>query len=977
MNRSVVMWIGVIVLAAMAASGICPAATESVGQAPAIGPRQIEADWLRQAEVRGATTAGQPAERVKPEEDAAGALDGIKNGKWGFHTADEEHPWWQVDLGRPAALERIELYNRCDLAQRAARIMVLLSDDGKSFRQVYQHDGTVFYGFTDKKPLVVALHGQEGRHLRLQLPGKSYFHLDEVEIYAVGDRRNVGRGKPATQSSVSQWSQRHVALPATAAPAPVYDTARVIQRGLMLADKLRSMKVDVDRQADKLRQVAARLRQLPAGAPDEARRRLYLEAHWAVRRMTLANPLLDFDTILFVKRAPGVFPHMSDQFYGWFSRPGGGICLLDGIKTDRSRVRCLTDDLPPGSFLSPDLSYDGKRVLFAYCRWYPQVGAMAKVDKEKLPEDCFYHVFEMNVDGSDRRQITRGRYDDFDAHYLPGGEIVFLSTRKGTAIQCTKASAEATLGESALPDSYVRCGGDAHRPVAVFTLHVMDARGKNLRPISAFENFEWTPSVADDGRILYARWDYIDRFNGPYVSLWSTNPDGTNTQLVYGNYTARPQGKFEARSIPGSRRLIFTASAHHSINGGSLVLLDRTRGTEDQRPITRLTPEVPFPETEGNVGSYYENPYPLSEEFYLVAWSDRHLPPHCCTNGPENPPDALGLYLYDAFGNLEPLYRDLAISSQYPLPLRQRPKPPALPSLVQLDGPQQGRFLLQDVYRGLSGIPRGSVKRLRIVGVPPKVQPNMNSPKIGVSAEDPGKFVLGTVPVEADGSAYFRVPSGVPVFFQALDAAGLDVQTMRSLAYVQPDETQSCIGCHEHRDEAPAVGRSPLAALRDPSPITPGPEGSWPLRFDRLVGPVLAKSCVSCHAGVAAGADRAAPVGPGGHAGGSGDPRAARFDLTPSNAYRNLLGYAGDDLKRLVSERPHSTPGECPAARSKLLALLRQPGGHEGVRLDAQSLERLATWMDVYAQSQGSFSAAQETELEQLRRRWSSVLSVK
>ncbi len=232
----------------------------------------------------------------------------------------------------------------------------------------------------------------------------------------------------------------------------------------------------------------------------------------------------------------------------------------------------------------------------------------------------------------------------------------------------------------------------------------------------------------------------------------------------------------------------------------------------------------------------------------------------------------------------------------------------------------------------------------------------MNSPAIGVTSEDPGKFVLGTVPVEADGSAYFRVPSGVPVFFQALDADGLAVQTMRSLTYVQPDQTQSCIGCHEHRDAAPAIGRSPLAALRDPSRITPGPEGSWPLRFDRLVGKVLQKDCVGCHAA------------------GSGDQRAARFDLTPPNAYRNLLGYAGEDLKKLVSERPHSIPGDCPASRSKLLALLRQPGGHEGVRLDVQSLDRLATWMDVYAQSQGSFSAAQETELEQLRRLWSGAL---
>ncbi len=586
-----------------------------------------------------------------------------------------------------------------------------------------------------------------------------------------------------------------------------YSTVTVIERGRKLADCLRRMKVAVDADVQTLDRVAGRLRKLGANVPEQDRRDLYFQARWAVRRMALSNPLLAFDTILFVKRAPGRFPHMSDQHYGWWSRPGGGVFLLEGYKGDRPRIRSLTADMSEGSFLGPDFSYDGKRVLFAYCRYYPHVAKMAnKVEKDSLPEDCFYHLYEMNVDGSGRRRLTYGRYDDFDPRYLPNGEIAFLSTRKGVAIQCSKASASATAAATC-PDSYVRCGGNAHRPVSVFTLHVMDAHGGNFRPISAFENFEWTPSVARDGRLLYARWDYIDRFNGPFVSLWSTNPDGTAAQLVYGNYTVRPQCVFEPRSIPNSRRVVFTASAHHSITGGSLCLLDRTRGTEDERPLVRLTPEVAFPETEGWDNSYYANPYPLSEQFFLVAWSDRRLPPHTIATDERNPANALGVYLYDAFGNLELLYRDAAISSQYPLPLTPRERPPAVSSTVDWDGPQFGQFLVQDVYRGMEEVPRGAVKRLRIVAMPPKVQPNMNLPVLGVSAEDPGKFVLGTVPVEADGSAHFRVPSGVPVFFQALDAQGLAIQTMRTLTYVQPQQTQACVGCHEHRDQAPPLGR--------------------------------------------------------------------------------------------------------------------------------------------------------------------------
>lgn len=916
---------------------------------PAWSREQVEADWLRQEELRHRPTPNTAAQ-VGKEEDAAGACDGVKDGKWGFHTQLEDNPWWQIDLGHPTSLERVVLFNRCDIPQRNSRIMLLVSDDGKSFRQVYQNNGTVFYGHTDQKPLEVRLDGVTARYVRLQVPGKSYFHLDEVEIYASGSPTNIALGRPATQSSTSQWSARHER---PGERRPVYRTAVAIERGLKLAERLRGMGVNVEAETASLHRIAEQLKQLPSDGPEQFQRELYLQAREGVRTMALKNPLLDFDSILFVKGATTSFPHMSDQFYGWFSRPGGGLFLLEGLKSGQPRIRCLTSAMPEGNFCRPELSYDGKKVLFAFAKYYPYVQSMEKVDKDQLPEDAFYHVFEMNVDGSGLRQLTFGRYDDFDARYLPDGEIVFLSTRKGKSLQVCRACTEATNG-STQPDSYVRCGGGNTRPVAVYTLHLMDADGKNLRPISAFENFEWTPAVASDGRILYSRWDYIDRFNGPYVSLWSTNPDGTNSQLIYGNYTIKPQCVLEAQPIPRSRKLIFTASAHHSIIGGSLVLLDRTLGTEEERPLVRLTPEVCFPETEGWSDTYYANPHPLSEEFFLVAWSDRRLPGHTLfTNvwDPNNPQNAMGIYLYDAFGNLELLYRDPNLSSMSPLPVRARPKAPAIPPSVVWDGPQEGRFLLQDVSQGL-GVPQGTVKRLRVVAILPKVQPQMNTPNLGVSKEDPGKFVLGTVPVEADGSAYFRVPSGVPVFFQALDTRGLALQTMRSITYVQPQQTQSCIGCHESRDSSPPRSRPPLAALREPSKLTLGPEGSWPLRFDRLVQPVLDQHCVCCHKP------------------GSDNPKAAKLDLTPAKAYESLLSFGDKDLEKLAFERSRSVPGECPAEKSKLYALLAQPQGHEGVRLDAASLERLITWMDTYAHKQGSFSAEQERELEAAREAW-------
>lgn len=937
-------------------SAVVLLASAALGQSyePALTSDQMETDWERQDVCREQPDGGGP---VTVEEDAAGGCDGEKTGKWGFHTQNEDQPWWQVDLQESVAIDRVVLFNRCDqCAARNNRIRLLLSEDGKSFEQTYQHDGTVFYGHTDSKPLVISLGGQRARFLRLQLPGRSYFHLDEVEVYGSGSSTNIALGRPATQSSVSQWSVRHGK---PRAPKRVFFTDRHIDRGLRLAADLKDLGADVEPLAAELEKLDREWQALPEDAPVPQRRELDHRARTIVRRLSLANPLLDFDEILFIKRAPGMFPHMSDQYYGWWSRGGGGIYLLSGFKTDQPRLRCLTQDWPEGSFLRPELSYDGKRVLFAWCRHYPDLSKHRnKVNKDELPEDAFYHIFEMNLDGSGHRQLTFGRYDDFDARYLPSGDIVFLSTRKGTALQVSAASAEATRRQTC-PDSYVRCGGDAHRPVAVFTLHVMNSEGADLRPISAFENFEWTPFVASDGRILYARWDYIDRFNGPFISLWATNPDGTNAQLVYGNYTSRPQCVFEARPVPGSHKLIFTASAHHSITGGSLALLDPTKGTEFERPLTRLTPEVPFPETEAWSDSYYAGPYPLSEKYYLVAWSDKPLPKHRLMppDDPNNPRNALGIYLYDAFGNLTLLHRDPAISSMNPIPVRARQLPPRLPERVAWKGGQEGAFVVQNVYEGLTGIERGAVKRIRIVAVPPKVQPNMNQPVLGVSREDPGKFVLGTVPVESDGSAYFRIPSGIPVFFQAMDAEGLAVQTMRSLTYVLPGERRSCVGCHDARTASPPSGRMPLALAREPSPLEPGPPGSWPLRFDQLVQPVLDAHCIECHR----------PDG--------SNAAAAAIDLTAAASYQNLLDAYDGDLKKLAFERDRSEPGHTPARNSRLWKLITTDPLHYEVRLSASDRERLATWMDTYAHRIGSFSPEQERELAALRREMADFLA--
>jgi len=724
---------------------------------------------------------------------------------------------------------------------------------------------------------------------------------------------------------------------------------QVLQRGRQLGESLRRLGANVEEPLHALAETEKSWQRLPPGASDAARRDLYLQARTCLRRLALANPLLDFDDLLFVKRVPGTFCHMCDQYYGWFSRPGGGLFVLEGFKTAAPRLRCLSDALPPGSVLRPDISADGRKALFAHCKYYPRLaGEPNKQDKANVPEDAFYHLYEVGLDGSGLRRLTRGKYDDFDGRYLPDGRIVFLSTRRGQDVQCLKASlADGPAG--ALPDSYVRCGGDASRPVAVYTLHTMDADGKNLVHISPFESFEWTPSIDQQGRILYARWDYVDRFDMPFMKLWATRPDGSNALAVWGNFVSNPYSTFEPRSIPGSQKIICTASAHHGITAGSLVLLDPRKGSDSGAGLTRLTPEVCFPESEGMPRSYFAGPYPLSEEHYLVSWSAQPVP-----NGVPQAND-LGLYLFDVFGNLTLLYRDADIGSETPLPIKRRQPPPQLPSVAPGDAAPEGRVLLVNVYDGLGSVAPGTIRRLRLVGVPPKTQPNMNSPVLGVTARDPGKFVLGTVPVEKDGSAWFRAPAGVTLFFQALNQDGVAVQTMRSGTYVQPGETTSCTGCHEPRTRSPAAASFPLAARREPSKITPGVEGSWPLDYQVLVQPVLDEHCLSCHQ-------------PGG--------KAPRFDLTAAKSYVTLLDYGKPSLRQHVQSRyqdARSIAGAGAAATNALWPLLER--GHYGVQLRPDDRQRLLTWMDTYGQRLGSYDKAQERQLLELRRRLASMLA--
>jgi hypothetical protein len=729
--------------------------------------------------------------------------------------------------------------------------------------------------------------------------------------------------------------------------------ARLIERGDLLLADLLARGAPLTAEAAKWQTLRARYKAMSSATAAEPSQweDLWRRTHVLRRRIALANPLLPAGPLVFIKQVPSIFSHQLTQYYGSCARPGGGVFVLPQPGRSLQCRQLAATALLPGSYQHLDVSWDGRRIIFAYCH-----AETTPKDREEHLER-HYHLYELDVaqalqtsnskpntspEAAGLRQLTDGPYDDFAPRYLPNGKIVFISTRR---------------------QGYHRCG---RGPCAVYTLAECDADGGHARPISYHETHEWDPAVLNDGRVIYTRWDYVDRSAVHYQQLWTVRPDGSDVRIFYGNNTFNPVGVWEARPVPGSRLVMATAAAHHAMTAGSIILLDVTRGIDGLGPITRLTPDALFPESETPVlpgwhapigvptpppvppeaarwpGHCYRSPYPLSEKYFLAAYSFENL----LGEPKANPAAMFGLYLVDAWGNKELLHRDPNISSLWPMPLRARPKPPNLPST--LDGGGDGTFLLQNVYQSWPALTKAKISRLRIVQVLPKSTPHANDPTVGLAFASPGKQVLGTVSVEPDGSAWFRAPAGIPLAFQALDERGEAVQTMRSLTYLQPGEHASCVGCHESRASAPPLGDKLQALARAPSTIQPGPDGSKPFSYPLLVQPVLDKKCVSCH-----GREK-----PAGGVSLVGEPQKGYTVSYNALAPRvPFSSWQGGDFRKLNNE-PLTTPDHFGARGSKLMKLLRD--GHQQVALSAEEYERLATWMDANALFFGTFDRADQ-----------------
>ncbi len=662
---------------------------------------------------------------------------------------------------------------------------------------------------------------------------------------------------------------------------------------------------------------------------------LYLRLREINRKVSLSNPLLDFNDLLFMGYIrPGGDVHMVDQYVGWNARPGGGIFILRGFKGESPRImdvleksvvkngRFKGQTLEKGAFLRPDISFDGRRIAFAW----------------NNITDKAYHIFTANIDGSNLNQLTDGlvnfngpglmnsSFNDFDPCWLPDGRIAFLSERRG---------------------GYLRCS--AARPLMTFTLCSMKPDGTDIIPISYHETNEWNPSVANDGRIVYTRWDYVDRDDCIAHHIWTCYPDGRDPRSPHGNYPwplsyedtdkrdgrrARPNGEWNIRAIPGSGKYIATAAGHHVYSFGELVVIDPNipdDGAMSQvKTITLNRTDWP------DMGGDYGTAWPLSEDYYLTNYRE-------------------DIILLDRFGNMEmicpksalPVGADKLI---HPIPLKARPKPPVIPTATyqgeraRADAPK-ATISVMNVYEGDMKMPEGTkIKWLRIIQIIPQLQPVMNRPRIGYASESLVRMPLGIVPVEKDGSAYFRAPVGKEFYFQLLDERGLAMRSMRSATYLHSGEKLSCVGCHEPRSSSPkAISTVPIALKREPSAIkTEVASGAVPFNWHILAKPALQEKCASCHIKEGKGPDMS-------HA--SLEKYVFHYPFW-------LDGYVNGEV---TASGSRTVPGKFGAMASKLLKYLDK--SHYGVNLTPDEFKRITLWLDCNGNELGAYTKVDEQRL--------------
>jgi len=784
------------------------------------------------------------------------AVDGNTNGDWSkgsiTHTAEGmTDPAWEVDLGKAVPIDKVVIWNRDGFESRLYGCRVVILDAKR--KVVWSAD----VARPGKGATALAVKGSPAS----KLVGKTVAKVTQRR-----PARRPSRGRPSHGSS-SQGTP---------------ETLRLAIKDLIATYGDRYPKGKA---------FLARLDELePKVTAGQAR-----EDYEALRREALlANPLLDFDKLLLIRRKGTALPA---NWQGNTSMKKTGhdneIAVLSPL--DNGKITTLHKP-DGGKYVGEfDLNFDADTICFS-----------------SICSNGTWGVFEIAADGSGLRQVSPdiGKdVDSYDPVYLPDGKIIFNSTTGYTGVPCV--------------------GGRDH----VANLHVMDPDGKNVRRLCFEQDGNWYPVMMPNGRVMYLRWEYTDSAHYFSRVLMHMNPDGTDQKAYYGSNSYWPNSLFYARPIPNSStKFVGIVSGHHGVRrSGPLVLFDTSLGRHEADGAVQLVGagargKKVEPLVVDNLAARYRphflHPVPLSDKYFLTS----------ANIGGWN------LFLVDVFDNVLLLKKDEGGMGLFePVPFRKTPRPPVLPDRT-IAGAKEATVIMSDVYfgPGLKGVPHGTVKTLRLFKYEYGPRNKGGHYAMGMEAGWDAHIILGTVAVETDGSATFQIPANSPISVQPLDADGKALQLMRSWLVGMPGETLACIGCHEDQNSAPAT-RMTVASRKPPQKITPWYGPARGFSFRREVQPVIDKFCAGCHNGQPRKDGRKIPD--------LHEPRIAHRALHP---YVRRNGPEGD--YHLL------TPLEFHADTSELVQMFQK--GHHNVRLDAEAWDRLITWIDLNAPWHGTWTEA-------------------
>ncbi len=673
-----------------------------------------------------------------------------------------------------------------------------------------------------------------------------------------------------------------------------------------------------------------------SGDQDRVKGEAYQQLIRLQRKAFLSSPVIDFDEILMVKRKldlsdwNGITQKAKIIRFGF---PSNHECNSSLVKDGFDDEICLLSDFSGEGVVKTvynpdnqgyvgeiDLHWEGDRMLFT------------------RSDSVNWKIMEMDLKSGLVRPVSGAAedVDCFDAAYLPNGNIVFGSTANYQSVPCW------------------------HGIRRVSNLYVMKEDGSGMRRLCYDQDHDFHPAVLGNGQILFNRWDYTGISHIYFRQQMVMNPDGTAQRAIYGSNSWFPNSMYFSREIPGSPgKLVSILSGYHGVpRMGQLVVVDTKKGWHEEKGLVRrisgkgerITPKYQD-DLVGKDWPKFATPYPLNDEYFLVsAWNENA--------------SSVGIYLADVFDNLVLIKEIPGHALLEPIPMKARARPPVIPDKIDLDE-DEATVYIHDVYAGsgLKGVPAGTIKKIRVMAYHYGYYGMAGPDKIGYGGPWEAMQIVGTVPVEEDGSAMFRVPANMPLAFQPLDEEGAAVQLMRSWVTAMPGEFMSCVGCHEGPDEiAPSVyARAARSQPRELDGWYGDPRG---FDFEREVQPVLNRHCISCHNGERKAIPDLRPEGyfpdyRGKLLSNLGVDRLhpAMMEETEgynkyTPAYDALIPY----IRRVSIEDEVNllTPGEYHVRTSPLVQILQK--GHHGVQLDREGWDRIYTWIDLNGPCHGTWN---------------------